>query len=360
MATARAIGVSPSWGLLTEAELAQETRKVPRRLTLIKAIQEALSANLDLAAQGHVVESGKQGVNEARSVLLPQLDASGLSVVVDEDLASPFQAERSFSGSAKFRQLIYSHTAFKNFRVQKRLQLSREAGRDQIRLDIIQEAATAYLNLLRTNTVERIVKDNLKVTRSNLELARVRQSIGYSGPGEVYRWESQIATDRSSAIQANSQRNLAEISVNRVLHRSLEEPFRTEEVGPGVERFRAYMGDPKGFRLFRSFMVDEGLAASPELKRQDAAIAAQKQVLWSANQAFWSPTIAAEGEITNYFARAGAGSDQPPLGGDRSWTLGINVSLPIFSGGGRVASRRKAEEDLARLRLDRGSCARAD
>ncbi len=353
MATARAIGVSPSWGVLTEAELVRETRDVPRRLTLLKTIKEALTANLDLVAQGHFVESGVQGVNEARSVLLPQLDASGLGVVVDEDLASPFQSERSFSGSAKFRQLIYSHTAFKNFQVQKRLQLSRVAERDQVRLDIIQEAATAYLNLLRANTFEQIGKDNLKLTRSNLELARVRQSIGYSGPGEVYRWESQIATDRNSVIQANSQRNLAEISVNRVLHRPLEEPFQTEQVDTRMERYRSYMGDPGGFRFFRSFMADEGLAASPELKRLDAAIAAQKQVLRSANQAFWSPTITAEGEVTNFLTRAGAGSDQPALGGDRSWTLGINISLPIFSGGGRVATRRKAQEDLTRLRLER-------
>ncbi len=79
----------------------------------------------------------------------------------------------------------------------------------------------AYLNLLRAQTLERVQKENLELTRSNLELARVRQQIGISGPAEVYRWESQIATARKEVINANAQRNAAEIGVNRVLHQPL-------------------------------------------------------------------------------------------------------------------------------------------
>ena len=55
----------------------------------------------------------------------------------------------------------------------------------------------------------------MKLSRSNLELARVRQQIGFSGSAEVYRWESQIATARKRAIEANARRNAAEIALNR-------------------------------------------------------------------------------------------------------------------------------------------------
>ncbi len=65
-----------------------------------------------------------------------------------------------------------------------------------MRLDIAQQTATAYLNVLRAKTFERVQKDNLQLTRSNLELARVRRQIGVSGPAEVYRWESQMAIVR--------------------------------------------------------------------------------------------------------------------------------------------------------------------
>jgi outer membrane protein TolC len=69
---------------------------------------------------------------------------------------------------------------------------------------------------MRARTLERIERDNLRRTRSHLQLARVRLSVGTAGQGEVYRWESELATGQKRAIDANSRRNLAEISLNRV------------------------------------------------------------------------------------------------------------------------------------------------
>jgi ABC-type uncharacterized transport system substrate-binding protein len=72
MATARAIGIYPSWRILTEADLLNEdTRKSERFLTLDVVVQEAIKANLDLAAAERNVLAGAQRVMEARSVLFP-------------------------------------------------------------------------------------------------------------------------------------------------------------------------------------------------------------------------------------------------------------------------------------------------
>ncbi|MFH1574401.1 MAG: TolC family protein, partial [Acidobacteriota bacterium] len=365
MATARAIGVFPRWKVMTEAELIHQARaEAGRRLTLADAVREAAEVNLDLAVRERAVAAGAQEVNGARSTLLPQMEVSGLGAVIDGDLGSPQLAERSVSGSARISQVIFSERAWANLQIQGRLQASRESERDQVRLDIIQEAATAYLNVLRAKTFERIQKDNVRVSRSNLELARVRQAIGFSGPGEVYRWESRIATDQKSAIAANSQRNLAEMALNRAVHRPLEDPFETVEIGlddarlmKGQKRLSPYIDNPWNFRIFRRFMVEEGLAVSPELKRLDAAVAAQERALSSARRTFFSPTVAAQGELTNTFFRGGVGADPPPIGGDLNWNVGVNVSLPLFSGGGRYATQRKAREELEGLRLERQSAA---
>ena len=59
----------------------------------------------------------------------------------------------------------------------------------------------------------------------------MRESIGYSRRSEVFRWESEIASDRKDVIEANAQRNLAEIALNRLLHRPLEESFTIQKVG---------------------------------------------------------------------------------------------------------------------------------
>ena len=56
-----------------------------------------------------------------------------------------------------------------------------------------QDAALAYLTVLRTKTARRIQKDNLKLTRSNLDLAAARESVGYALRDEVFRWEAEVA-----------------------------------------------------------------------------------------------------------------------------------------------------------------------
>jgi outer membrane protein len=100
-----------------------------------------------------------------------------------------------------------------------------------VRLDVAQGAATAYLNVLKAKTLENIRGRDLERTRRNLELAKARQAIGHSGPADVYRWESQIATARKDLFAAQARRRQAEVALNRLLHRPLEEPFGTVETG---------------------------------------------------------------------------------------------------------------------------------
>ena len=96
-------------------------------------------------------------------------------------------------------------------------------------LDVVLEAATSYLGVLSTRTIEGIQRQNLDLTRTNLELARVRRQIGVARAAEVVRWENQIANNRRTVITAFAQRKQAAIVLNRVLHRPLEEAFRTTE-----------------------------------------------------------------------------------------------------------------------------------
>ncbi len=372
MATARAVGFSPSWGVLTEAVLLNEERtEVGRRLSLSRAAREAVAANLDLAAADRAVAAGRETVREARSALLPRIDLSVDGLVIDRDRAEASlgsQAERTFSGSAALTQRIYSEKAWANLHVQRHTQTTREEERERLRLDILRDAAVAYLNVLRSKTSLRIQKDNLQLTRSNLELGRFRQAIGYSGPADVFRWESQVANARIAVLDALAQRKQAETALNRILHRPLEEAFVAEEAGlddPQLflsdGRLFAYIDNPRDYGIFRDFMVREGLRAAPELKRIDAGIAAQERVVLSARRAFWSPDLALQGEVTRTFSESGAGTDTAalsslpvpvPQADDTDWNLALSLTFPLFTGGSKDAERVRAQEELSRLHLD--------
>jgi len=314
-----------------------------------------------------------QNVKEARSKLMPQLNLSGLGVVIDKDRAEAsfgIQAQRAVSGSVTATQVIFSEPAWANLSIQRSIQKTREMDYEQLRLDIILAASTAYLNVLRAKTFERVQKDNLKRTRANLEIARLREHVGTAGPAEVHRWESELALNRKAVIQANAQRNLAEIELNRLLHRPLEEPFATleadlsDQVFYTGEDFLIYAENRQLFRIFRKFMVEEGLNASPEMAALNAAIEAQQRAFRSASKSFWLPTVAVQGELSNIFSKGGAGSNQNlnlpllfdfPEIDNTSWSIGLNLSFSLFKGGEKFAARARALKELEDLNFQRGA-----
>jgi outer membrane protein TolC len=77
---------------------------------------------------------------------------------------------------------------------------------------------------------------------------------------------------------------------------------------------------------------------------------------------YWLPSIALKAELMNTFHESGAGSDFD-LGSslpfsisqadDTDWIVGIQASLPIFSGGSRYAATRKISNRLKELEKNR-------
>jgi outer membrane protein TolC len=375
MATVRAIGLSPPWGYLTQADLLnEEATEVPRQLSLSQAVAAAVNANLDLQAVARFVAAGAENIQEARSFLLPQIEAAADGRVIDEDRAEAAGGsfpERQLTGSINLFQVIYDEPTWANLSIQRDLQVGREEERNITVLDVVFEASVSYLDVLEAKTAEGIQRQNLDLTRTNLELARVRRQIGVARAAEVVRWENQLANNRRTVINAFAQRQQAEIVLNRVLHRPLEETFRTEE--PALDdpvlitnfaKVFPYVDNPRYFQLFREFMVQEGIQAAPELRLADAQIQAQERTLRSEQRSFWSPTVSLRANLAGV-ERDGTGDTSPSLAlpGGRSlkfpqdnawnWEVGATASLPLFTSGKRVARRNRAREELAQLQIER-------
>ncbi len=366
MATARAINVWPSFRSMTEATLLNEESKgITRKLSLYSVAREAAHVNLDLAAADRKVAAGIGAVQNARSALLPQISIGSSANLIDQDRANGGfgnNPEKAAFAQGSFQQLLYSDKAWTDYTVEQRNQDSRKADRRQVELDVTQEAALAYLDVLRTKTIEAIRKENLKLTRSNLDLARIREQVGAAGRDEVYRWESEIANGRIDVLNAQVQRQQAAVSLNRTLYRPLEEPFETTEAGledpmlfHDVERMFVYVNNPRNFQIFRNFQVREGLRLAPELHGLHARISAQKRILLNAQRGFWAPDLTLGTDVSQRIAQAGAGQSTPPgaLPQDRTtWNLQLGLSFPLFSGGAKDATQTQALETLRQLQLE--------
>jgi outer membrane protein TolC/ABC-type uncharacterized transport system substrate-binding protein len=370
-ATMRAIGASPAWAILTEAEIVGDDGSTPaRRLSLVTAMAEAIAANRDLAAAERRVAAGKEEIGRARSPLLTETQIDARGTVIDEDrAASSFgaQPERSLSGGLSLSQALLSEPALANLSVQRHLQRARERELDANRIDVAEDVATAYLDVLRALTLERIRRENLRLTRHHLELARTREEIGASGRSDVLRWESELATNRKAAIDANASRNLAEMELNRILHRPLEESVRLDDaivdssgvlelLGPTIPWWQ----NKRTFQAFREFLAQEAVAASPELAQLDASIAAAARRESSAKRAFWLPNVGLGGSVRRELDASGAGTEPPAAfegldlepADETTWSVELQATLPLFQQE-RFAERSQAREERRRLEEER-------
>ncbi len=363
--TARILGIYPSFKVLTVATLInEEADPTTRELTLMEVMDEAVLVNLQLRASGRSDAAGVAVVDRARARLLPQLSAQAVGTLIDEDrgesAAAP--AERTLNGALNLSQVIWSDEAWANLSVEEMRQLRRSLEVEKTRLDVALEAAKAYLNVRIAHTQQEILSANLKLSRSNLERAKMRRDLGAASSAEVYRLESQIARERADLMAAATQRKVAEMALNRLLAYPLEQPFRLADVGldeqislllsPSVT---PYADNLVGLTRLKQFLVDKGLRTSTELLQIDTDIAAQKRLLLAAKRSFYSPDVALTGGLTQLLGEAGAGADRdlPGAPDDTDWNLSLNLSLPLWEGGGRLAQNREARETLKALRLQR-------
>jgi outer membrane protein TolC len=367
LATARAIGFSPGWSVLTDAELVGVDSAGPAdTLSLAEAMQAAAGTNLDLLAANLDVAAGGENVRLARSNLLPQIDSRLTQTFTREATAAASlgqQPERVLDGAIGFAMPLYSEQAWAGYGSERSLQEARIAQRDQLRLDVVLEAADAYITVLRAQTLADVQRSNLYRTRSNLEVARLREGVGTASRADIYRWQGEVANARRELISAEAQLRVAALGLKRILNLPLDRPLAQEPVTLGDpallaqdSSMLAWFDEPARFQVLTAFLVDEGRRISPELASADATIAAQRRQHTAAGRAFWLPTFSLEGGVSDVFGRSGAGSTFPeafPVPPDATWQARVQASLPLFTGFGRTATRAQTGFDLDRFEVQR-------
>ncbi|MEM9664431.1 MAG: TolC family protein [Bacteroidota bacterium] len=376
LATARSIGLTPPLGLLLEADLVGASlRPEGPGFTLDEAIQRAVEANLAVGAERRTVEASAERVREAQAVLRPQIEGGATGSLVDPRLADASlgqQPEQTVLGQLTLTHLLWAEEARANVGIQRASLDAQEHGLDALQLDVALEAAEAYLSLLRTQALVQIQRHNLVLTRESLELADQREAIGAAGPAESLRLRAELATRRTDLIEAYVLVQTAEIALNQVLNRPLEAPLTaTTSVQPDeLAEFgplATLIVDPDAFERLRDVLSAEALRTEPGIQALGAGLRAQERAEQAAQRAFYTPVVALVGQANASLYEGGAGTEGlalPPLPSQPMsvetpevpstfWTLGLNVTLPLFEGGGRRARRARARAEVHRLQLER-------
>lgn len=177
--------------------------------------------------------------------LLPQAQAQGTGTAIRKETAAASlgqQPERETKGQLGISLPIISDQEWANLTIEKQKQVGRVADRRDTELDAVYQATSAYLNVLRSKALATVDRENVRITRSNFELAKLREQTGTSSRADVYRWDAELAKGRRRVLDADASLQIAALNFNRILNRPLEEAFQTQD---------ATMLDPAGPRAIR-------------------------------------------------------------------------------------------------------------
>ncbi len=372
MKTARALGVSPTYEALLEARvLHPEAEGVVQAHTLTEVVKDAVRVNLDLLARERRVIAGEQDVERAGSVFFPQIDLGALGLVIDEDRAvcqlwltgraighrsarvspscssrtTPWPTSRSRpacrKGGCRITKLCGS-----TLRSRPGSPISICCGpRASAGSAAKQRGSDPFEQGVGRGSTE----DRGGQSGGSLPVAEPAGSRP-QGPGGGRR-QRPGRRDRGEQYSRPAPRTSAS-APRRSIWKSRGELPATRGL-PDSSRHR------RASRPFQDFMVFEGVADAPELKILRSQIEVQERLLLNSKRAYWAPLIAAEATVDEILSKSGAGAEAPELPGgalfptpdDTLWSVGLNATLPLFTGGARKADRLQAELELARFQL---------
>ncbi|WP_420422030.1 TolC family protein [Simkania sp.] len=364
--TAKAIGIEFPWNVMREAVYVDRV-KPPKyeMLQLSQATTIAVENNLDFLTDYYFVKAGWQDVLRNFSRLMPQIDTRLEGRRIDRNTASAgagLQPERLIRSTISVSQMLYDERKVADYSIEKKLQRAREYNRDAFELDIILDTAIAYLTILRLKADYKIAEENVALSKANLKRAHELVDSGQARLSEVYRWESEIATNRDALVELEAVIENLKTEFNRLLNRPLHYPVVLEDINPfdtnltlDYGHLLPHLNTPSRLQDFKEVMTAFAHDQSPTLKQLSSEIAASQRQLTATKRAFYLPEFSLFGEFSNNLYRGGAGTATAPgiSGSAMESAVGVVAKYPFFTGGRRNSEKNKAYFEMKRLKTER-------
>ncbi|MEM1059619.1 MAG: TolC family protein [Verrucomicrobiota bacterium] len=358
--TANQIGFSPSFRILMVANvLFDDELDRGKPLTINAAIKMAAVNNVDLVVARAQTDLSEALKNIDRSFLLPQVFSDLTYFHVDGEtvrLSQGTTPETQLSTGIAVRQVIFNDELMSNFFASRNLFLSQKLQYESVRLDVMELGALAFIDLLAAESLLRIEIDNLRLTQTNLQIARIRFQVGDTDPSETLRWESEEAQGRSAVFEREADVGIAMATLNQVLGVPGHTRWAAQDIilPDGDMYFLAngikdFVTNPEQLERFREYSVFLALGNSPSLRAIDEEIGAERIQLGQAKRSFFLPEIEAGFDVDHVLdANVQSGVDQADVIVRTPWQAQIVATLPLFEGGRRFAEveQNKSELDI--------------
>lgn len=350
------------WMTVLSASLAAQ-----EPVTLGGAVRYALEHSPKLAAARTETARRDAVAAMARSPLLPQADLSGMASVSRFDRGYPAGAPPSllrfdqslFTGTADLRWLVWDFrkTELELDAAKERTQAAR-ALEDRSRQEIVFDTARSFLEALAYQDLIAAAEARIRSMRSLLDRTEKLVEGGRAVPADALKVRTRLAQVESelAALQAGRQAALSALAAEMGFT-GPDLPLLADSAGSTAD-YAVQAGVPE---LLRAAEQDRSELRALDFETRSAerfAQAARKALLPRVDlRASASGTVSASplgfGQMLAKVLPALSGTPASAGNGIADWSLGAQITFPIFDGGRRRAQIREAQSRLELARLER-------
>jgi len=313
-------------------------------LTLDAALDRALARYPTVEAARARAEGAAADVGTARAAWLPRLSFDGsLNRFQEPMVVAPLHGFDPTNPPLFDRTLIQPQVSFawtlfdlgreSRIRAQRALGRAADQAVSSTETRLMAQVVDAYLRVLATR--DELTAQDQRLAALTAESQRTMQLLaqGKAARVDALRVDAEAKRARADRIASAAQVDIAEHQLGQLA----SEPFEAVHASPLVALALADTSLAADTTATgREPLVRQALSNSPDILELEQRVRAAGAGL-AAARAAWLPQLRANGAYIDYGSGSWAFSPQ--------WQVGVTLSYPIFTGGGRVSAIRRAAAD---------------
>ena len=321
-----------------------------RAENLLTALSRAYDGNPDLNQSRANVRARDEDAPKARSGMRPKASIVANAGPLYGNVSIPFGAgdalgritnfKDSYTGTPRGATLNMSQMIFDGGATEHNVRKAESgvfAARASMRLTeqaILQNGATAYMNVLRETAVLSLRKNNIAVLEQQLKLTQDRFNVGEVTRTDIAQAEASLAQSQTEFYAARAQLKNSIANYRQIIG---VDPTHLEPAR-AVEQHL-----PKSLEAAIEVALVEHPGVIAALHQVDSAEMAVKVA-----EAALSPSLSVNAQVSNQYDNFNG------LPGSRAFFAGASgqLNVPLYQGGSEYASIRQAKEQLGQARLN--------
>lgn len=321
-------------------------------LTLDQAVEIALSDNPTVKIADMEIQRYDYVKQQAWGNLLPQISASGQysrSVVKSEMRGGiSFGADNTFAFTGDVSLPLFAPQIYRTLKLNKaQLATAVESAR-ATRIDLVAAVKVAFYNVLLAEQSLEVLKESERTVQQTVDETQLKYDNGLASEYDLLTAQVQLSNLKPTILQTEQAIGVAKLSLKMYL--SLPEEVEVSVVGE-LNQMRDM--------VFAGTDLTTDISENSSLKQLDLQTETLKRQLKVANTSRL-PVLAAFGQVSftgnDMDALSFFGAAEPPKY-KFFWThpisVGVSLSVPIFSGLTKSAQSRSIKNQIMQLESQR-------